>query len=158
MLDPANISSTNSILRVTYAMAEPISLASGLLTLVLFACHSSVTLYKSIQSFQTHPKRVRDLTEELETLIGVLQSLNETVNSTENVELTALSLPLLRCGKACEEFGQELSKCFSRSGGNRQSFRDWAKLKYMGDDIDGFRNLLAGYKATITIALTDANL
>jgi hypothetical protein len=28
----------------------------------------------------------------------------------------------------------------------------------MGDDIDGFRRLLAGYKLTINIALTDANL
>jgi len=28
----------------------------------------------------------------------------------------------------------------------------------MGDNIDGFRQLLAGYKSTIVIALTDANL
>ncbi|KAH8751160.1 hypothetical protein BGZ57DRAFT_775119, partial [Hyaloscypha finlandica] len=41
---------------------------------------------------------------------------------------------------------------------NRTSFRDWAKLRYMGDNIDGFRQLLAGYKSTIIIALTDANL
>lgn len=33
--------------------------------------------------------------------------------------------------------------------GSRTSFRDWAKLRYMGDDIDGFRRLLAGYKLTI---------
>jgi hypothetical protein len=28
----------------------------------------------------------------------------------------------------------------------------------MGEDIDGFRRLLGGYKLTISIALTDANL
>lgn len=40
----------------------------------------------------------------------------------------------------------------------RTNFRDWARLKYIGVDIDGFRRLLAGYKATINIALTDVNL
>jgi len=139
-------------------MADPISLASGLLTLVIFASNSSVALFKTVQSFQTHPKRVRDLADELEALIGVLESLTDTVNSTPAVELSALDLPLLRCGKACEEFGQELLKCSTRSGGSRTSFRDWAKLKYLGDDIDGFRRLLAGYKSTITIALNDASL
>jgi predicted secreted acid phosphatase len=29
---------------------------------------------------------------------------------------------------------------------------------YMGDNIDDFRDLLAGYKATTNIALTDTNL
>lgn len=140
------------------AMAEPISLASGLLALTTFACQSSITLYKTVQSFQFHPKRVRDLKEELEALSGVLGSLTETVSATTDVDLSALDLPLLRCGNACKEFEQEIMKCSSRSGGSRTSFRDWAKLRYMGDDIDGFRQLLAGYKSTINIALTDANL
>lgn len=139
-------------------MAEPISLASGLLALANFAFHSSITLYNTIQSFQSHPKRVRDLTEELEALSGVLGPLSETVGAATDVDLSTLDLPLLRCGNACKEFEQELLKCSSRSGSSRTSFRDWAKLTYMGDDIDGFRRLLAGYKLTICIALTDANL
>jgi Fungal N-terminal domain of STAND proteins len=139
-------------------MAEPISLAAGLLALATFAFQSSITLYNTIQSFQSHPKRVRDLTEELEALSGVLGPLSETVSATTDVDLSTLDLPLLRCGNACKEFEQELLKCSSRSGSSRTSFRDWAKLTYMGDDIDGFRRLLAGYKLTICIALTDANL
>ncbi|KAF7712894.1 Uncharacterized protein PECH_002548 [Penicillium ucsense] len=31
-------------------------------------------------------------------------------------------------------------------------------MRYMGQDIDGFRRMMAGYKSTIIIALTDANL
>ena len=61
-----------------------------------------------------------------------------------------LSLPfelsLLRCGSACKEFQEELLKCSFRSGADRTNFRHWAKLRYMGDDIDGFRQLLAGYR------------
>jgi hypothetical protein len=139
-------------------MAEPIGLASGLLTLAAFAFQASITLYKTLQSFQFHPKQLRDLKEELEALSGVLGSLTETVNATTDVDLSALDLPLLRCGNACKEFEREIMKCSSRSGGNRTSFRDWAKLRYMGDNIDGFRQLLAGYKSTINIALMDASL
>jgi hypothetical protein len=139
-------------------MAEPIGLAAGLLALATFAFQSSITLYNTIQSFQSHPKRVRDLIEELEALSGVLGPLSETVSATTDVDLSTLDLPLLRCGNACKEFEQVLLKSSSRSGGSQTSFRDWAKLRYMGDDIDGFRRLLAGYKLTICIALTDANL
>ena len=143
---------------VIYPMAEPIGLAAGLLALATFAFQSSITLYKTVQSFQFHPKRVRDLEEELEALSGVLGSLTQTVGATTDVDLSALDLPLRRCGNACKEFEQEIMKCSSQSSGSRTSFRDWAKLRYMGDDIDGFRQLLAGYKSTINIALTDANL
>ncbi|KAN0111104.1 hypothetical protein V8E51_007491 [Hyaloscypha variabilis] len=139
-------------------MAEPIGLASGLLTLTGFALQASITLYQTVQSFQFHPKQIRDLKEELEALGGVLGSLTETVRATTDVDLSALNLPLLRCGNACKDFEQEIMKCSSRSGGSRTSFRDWARLRYMGDNVDGFRQLLAGYKSTINIALTDANL
>ena len=139
-------------------MVEPIGLTSGLLALATFAFQSSITLYNTVQSFQSHPKRVRDLIEELEALNGVLGPLTETVSGTTDVHLSALDLPLLRCGNSCKEFEQEIMKCSSRSGGSQKSFRDWAKLKYMGEDIDAFRRLLAGYKLTINIALTDANL
>jgi Fungal N-terminal domain of STAND proteins len=139
-------------------MAEAIGLASGLLALGSFAFQCSISLIKTIQSFQVHPKRVRDLKEELEALATVLGPLTERVAAAHEADLSALGLPLLRCGRACEEFEHEIVKCSSRSGSNRTSFRDWAKLTYMGDDIDGFRQLVAGYKSTIIIALTDANL
>jgi Fungal N-terminal domain of STAND proteins len=143
---------------VIYAMAEVIGLASGLVALSAFAFQSSVKLFQTIKSFQDHPKRVRDLLEELEALTKVLNSLTKTVSGITDVDLSALKHPLLCCGKACTDFGRELVKCSSRSGGNRASFRDWARLKYMGDGISDFTQLLAGYKTTITIALTDANL
>lgn len=139
-------------------MADPVSLTSGLVALVTFAVQSSVVLNNTIETFLSHPKNVRDLKEELEALSGVLQSLSETVERRKNIDLAALKLPLLRCGKACREFEEALAKCSSRSDGSKRSFRDWAKLKYMGDGIDEFRRMLAGYKSTIIIALAHANL
>ncbi|CRG91261.1 hypothetical protein PISL3812_08309 [Talaromyces islandicus] len=139
-------------------MAEPIGVASGLLTLAAFAFQSSVTLCETIKSFTSHPKRVRDLLEEIQALIEVLGPLNDRINATTEAGLSALNLPLKRCGDACKDFEKQILKCVSRSGDNRTSFRDWARLRYMSDDIDGFRRLLAGYKLTINVALTDASL
>ena len=138
-------------------MADPLSTASGLLTLVAFAFQSSQSLYKAVASFQSNQRIVRELREELEALEGVLASLRETVTDTD-ADLTALRLPLLRCGKACCDFEAVIVKCTAHSGGPRTSFRDWAKFKYMGDDIVGFKNMLAGYKSTIIVALGDANM
>ncbi|KAL4816631.1 hypothetical protein BDW67DRAFT_41055 [Aspergillus spinulosporus] len=139
-------------------MAEPISLASGLLALATFAFQSSVSLYDLVKSFRSHPARVRELIGELEALSGVLGPLVDRVQATSDKDLSVLNLPLLGCGNACKEFQAEIMKCVGRSSATRTSFRDWAKLKYMGDDIDGFRRGLAAYKSTIIIALTDANL
>ena len=149
--------STSRIFVLIIEMADPLSTASALLTLVVFAFQSSTALYQVIESFQTNKKTIRDLKEELEALTGVLKSLQEAVAESD-VDLTALKLPLLRCGKACKDFEAVIVKCTAHSAGARTSFRDWAKLQYMGDNIDGFRNMLAGYKSTITVALGDANM
>jgi hypothetical protein len=139
-------------------MADPISLTSGVLTLAVFAHKSCLALYTTIQSSKTHPKRVRDLIEELQALIGVLESLSDTMRSHTDVDIPALDRPLRRRGSACDEFLAELHKCYSRSGGDRQSFQDWAKLRYMWDDMNDFKDLLAVYKLTINIALQDVQL
>lgn len=139
-------------------MADPISLASGVLALVVFAHKSCLTLYTTIQSFKTQPKRVRDLTDELGAFTNVLESLSDMMRLHTEVDFPALDLPLRRCSSACDEFLQELRKCCSRSGGDRQSFRDWAKLRYMGDNIDDFTDSLAAYKSTINIALMSVQL
>lgn len=138
-------------------MADPLSTASGVLALTLFAFKSSIALYQLVDSFRSSQRTVRELREELEALNHVLQSLQETAPSTD-VDLTALKLPLLRCGKACKDFEAVIVRCTAHSSGPRTSFRDWAKLKYLGGDISGFKNMLAGYKSTISIALSSANM
>jgi hypothetical protein len=134
-------------------MADLISTASGL----AFAFQSSTLLYQLVDSFHSNQRAVRELRGELEALTRVLQYLQETVTNTDT-DLSMLELLLLRCGKACKDFAAGIVKCTADSGGPRTSFRNWAKLKYMGEDIVGFTNMLAGYKSTISIALTDANM
>ena len=139
-------------------MAEAVGLISGVLTLAVFAFQSSVTLCNTVKSFQFHQQRVRDLTEELDALSQVLHSLSETINGMPAFDFTPLKRPLLQCGNACTEFKKQIAKCSAHSSGGRPSFRDWARLTYMGEDIDGFRHMLVAYRLTVNIALTDATL
>ena len=138
-------------------MAEPIGMTSGLIALTVFALQSSRTLVQLVDSFQNHGRNVQYLKNELGALADVLGSLQETVNQNV-VDLSSLRLPLLHCGKACEEFAAVINKCSSHTKEPRTSFRDWLRLSYKGKDISTFTNLMAGYKSTITIALGDANM
>lgn len=105
-------------------MAEPIGIVSGLVALATFAFQSSTALFDVVQSYQSHPKRVRDLTEELETLNGVLGALIETLNANTDIKLASLEYPLLRYGNSCRDFEEELNKFSTRSLAGKTSFQD----------------------------------
>lgn len=138
-------------------MADPISVASGLLTLVMFGLKTSQSLYQTVKGYNSHQRNVRELREELETLTSVLEALSQAIADADS-GFVALKIPVLRCGNACKDFEAIIIKCSEHSTGPRTSFRDWTRLRYLGDDITGFKNMLAGYKSTITIALCNANL
>jgi len=110
-----------------------------------------------MQSFRNNPRTVRELRQELEALNRVLQSLFQTATKSD-ADLAALQVPLLRCGRSCKDFKALIVKCTAHSDRSRTSLRDWAKLQYIGEDIVGFKNMLAGYKSTISIALANVNL
>ncbi|KAH8700713.1 hypothetical protein BGW36DRAFT_293155 [Talaromyces proteolyticus] len=139
-------------------MSQASGVASRLVPLATFALNSSLALYETVVGFQSLPKHVRDLLQELEFLIAELDILDKLVQITAQEDLTLLDLPLKRCGSACKDFEQEIAKLISNYGENQISFHDWANLRYMGDNIDGFRRLLAVYKQTINIAVTNASL
>jgi hypothetical protein len=138
-------------------MAEVIGIASGLLALAGFAVKSSQVLIQTLHSFQSSKKTVRELKTELESLVNILQSVQEVCKETE-AGFSALKFPVLECGKACTEFDAYITKIAPRSSQDRISFRDWANITLRGDSIDAFKNKLAANKGTITIALADANL
>ncbi|OJJ07599.1 hypothetical protein ASPVEDRAFT_178335 [Aspergillus versicolor CBS 583.65] len=139
-------------------MAEAIGAASGLLTLSTFAFDASIKLYTTVKGYQSHPKQVRDLLDEIQALVDVLGPLTDTISANADVDLSALRFPLRQCGNACSELEKEIKKCLPKPDSGKTSLRGWARLRYMGDDINGFRGLISGYKLTISIALADAHL
>ncbi|KAI1070684.1 hypothetical protein LB507_006699 [Fusarium sp. FIESC RH6] len=139
-------------------MGDPLSVASGVIAIVTATLQSSKLLYETIQSFRNHQTAVSDLVRELKALESVLRSLQDHVRTDDRAFLP-LKFPLMQCRQACADFQTLVEQNSKRSRDKaRTSFRDWAKLMYMNGDIVSFKELLAGYKATITIALADANL
>lgn len=140
-------------------MAEAVGVASGVLALSVFAFKSGSKLYGTIQSFGSHPYQVRELLTELASLTSVLKQLSGAGQLGNDIDLSALTSTLKQCKQACDDVELELLTCSSRSGTDRTSFRDWLKLKCSsGGGIEGFRQQLIGYKLTITVALSFANL
>jgi len=137
---------------------DPISVSSGVLTLVGFAFKSTVTLYTTVRSFRSQDRDVRALRDELSDLSKVLESLQQTAETYATADLEGLKLPLHRCGKACEEYGKIIERCTKHSDGSRPSLRDWVAQKYLQGDINQFREMLVAYKSTINVAIAHANL
>jgi hypothetical protein len=138
-------------------MAEAIGVASGVLTLAAFAWESSRVLCQTVESFQTSKRDIRELKQELKALEPILESLNKVASNTDSTYAT-LKVPLYGCGTACREFAELIEKCAPRADLERRSFRDWARLRWRGDNIEEFKKVLSSYKATINIAIGDINM
>jgi len=138
-------------------MAEVIGIVSGLVALAGFGIRSGQILIQTLDSFQSSKKQVRELKAEVEALVKILESVQEACNETD-AGFDILKFPVSECGKACKEFEAYISKHAPRSDQDRRSFRDWASITLRGDNIEKFKDKLAANKATITIALADANL
>ena len=138
-------------------MEEALSASSSLITLAGFAFKASKSLYQTVESFESVKRTIRELRSDLESLTQVLHNLREVADQNE-AELAALKLPLLRCGKICNRLEETINNCTTHSDGETKSFRDQTKLQYRGGDITDLRATLAGYKATIGIALDSATL
>ncbi|TLD07959.1 hypothetical protein PspLS_12139 [Pyricularia sp. CBS 133598] len=139
-------------------MTDPLSTASGVVALVTFALQSSVTLHRTIRRLRSQEKDARALKDELADLTSVLETLLETIEGHPNIDFGSLALPLQRCGKTCQEYGELIAKCTRHSTSSRASLRDWITQRYLQGDINDFRNMLSGYKSTINIALANANI
>ncbi|CAG7930274.1 unnamed protein product [Penicillium olsonii] len=139
-------------------MAEVIGIASGLAGLVSLALQSSTTLFSTVQSLRNREKSIRDLRDALQDLDEVLNILRESISTAPFLNSGIIEKPLGRCCKACNDFNALIINCSEHSTDNKFSIRDWAKLRYMGEDVVGFQTMISGYKSTINIALAYANM
>lgn len=123
---------------------DPFTTTLGILTAISMVMGSVVTFTKAIEDLRAHYKTVQDLWDELIALETVLRSLKKVCES-DPTQFSLLVFPLERCGQVCEEFSLVIKKCIVHSDGSRPSVRDWAMLKYMGNDISGFLRMLDGH-------------
>ncbi|KAJ5751485.1 uncharacterized protein N7511_008450 [Penicillium nucicola] len=138
-------------------MAESQNPAPGLIGSTAFAIYWSASLFKMIQNVKSRRKQARDLAKELESLQEILQRFRNSIDATPENSLVDLGFPLLQCGNACKVFEEKIDRSSKLSGVTIIDFRDWAHLKYMDEDIDAFRRLLASYKTAFIVALANAD-
>ncbi|ELQ32544.1 hypothetical protein OOU_Y34scaffold01094g4 [Pyricularia oryzae Y34] len=125
-------------------MTDPLSTASGVVALVTFALQSSVTLHRTIRSLRSQEKDARALKDELADLTSVLETLLETIEGHPNIDFGSLALPLQRCGKTCQEYGELIAKCTRHSTSSRASLRDWITQRSISNRL---KKKLATYKS-----------
>ncbi|OGM44111.1 hypothetical protein ABOM_007284 [Aspergillus bombycis] len=139
-------------------MANQISRGDELLAFTSSALQRSVALLNTVNRYKNPPKAVRELKEELEELNEVLEIFSDTINTNDTADFTDLIITLQRCGNACREFEESIIDYSNKVCDRKMSLQDWAKLRYIGEDIHGFRHMVAGYKSTIRIVVTHVNL
>jgi hypothetical protein len=136
---------------------DPLSAGTAILAVITAALASSKSLYKIVRSYQDYPTMVKELVQELEEFIPILESIQKLAKEDA---LGTLALPLSRCSEACKTLERTIVRC----GGNtddadaKAKFKGWIKWKYMGDNVEGFTRMLMGYKLTMLVALADANM
>ncbi|KAI6777821.1 uncharacterized protein J7T54_002742 [Emericellopsis cladophorae] len=137
-------------------MADPLSIAAGIIAVITATIQSSEALYLTIESFKNYPKRVQDLSKQLLGLTETLASLRELSEQDEGLG-TPFEVPLRECRATCEQFREALEIHRQRLSSGR-SFYAWISFKFRNGDIVNFMETLAVYKSTMAIAIADANL
>jgi hypothetical protein len=130
-------------------MADPLSIATAVITIITAAIQSSVALCETVKRFKDRDTTLARLQEELEDLVKILSSLN-TFSNTPNSMLKLLERPIERCTVICQEFEKSMK---SFSGNSKTKFIDWARMEFRKGSINEFIDALTGYKSTIFIGL-----
>lgn len=136
---------------------DPLSAGTGVLAIITAAITAANALHGTVQGIRTHRRRIRQLQEGLTALKAVLHALESYVRDGES-SFDSLRLPLIGCYEGCIQLCRVIEGCNKHSDEGKASVRDWLRTKYAEDDIIHLTDSLAGYKATIAIALADATL
>ncbi|KAL8387225.1 hypothetical protein RB595_010066 [Gaeumannomyces hyphopodioides] len=130
-------------------MADPLTIGVSVLAIVTGAIQSTKSLRAAVSRYKARDKTLNRLYGELEDLVRVLSSLEQAAGSEASI-WALLEGPVSQCSKTCREFEEVMEKF---GGKSITGLRDWAKMEFMRDDINGFIDTLAAYKATITVGL-----
>lgn len=140
-------------------MAEAVGLASGLLTLIIFAYDKSKSLYEAVSSFKSQRKTIKDVLADLGSLVTVLEKINEQAQRSQEVErLEPLREPLNCCATTCHEMHEMLDACTTHSKEGWDSVRDWLNMRYHEKSFEDMKKRLASFKSTLSIAFESINM
>ncbi|KAJ5547119.1 hypothetical protein N7494_004704 [Penicillium frequentans] len=99
-----------------------------------------------MRSFRNRETSIRDLRDALQDLNEVLSIFRESI-SFPTCEI--IERPLGRYFQACNDFKALIMSYSVHSNDDRFSICDWAKLRYIGENVVGFQTMIPGYKSTL---------
>lgn len=139
---------------------DPVSITCAVITVGGFTIKCAVELNKIVHGLQDQNRKTRALQNELIALIFVLESLVDTIKTSQSdAAFGTLEDPLQQCGEACETYRQLLTnKLTKRSASTLPSLRVWINQKRYLEDVTEFKEIISAYKATISIALVNINM
>ncbi|KAF4441069.1 hypothetical protein F53441_12140 [Fusarium austroafricanum] len=128
---------------------DPGSITGIDLAIVPLAVQSIKSLKNTITRYKSRDKTLARLYHVLEDLDNILEVLERAVDSEASTR-ALLEGPVSRCNLLCREFETAME---AFGGKSKLGFRDWTKMEFMTGDINEFMDMLAGYKATISVSL-----
>lgn len=88
----------------------------------------------------------------------MLEKYIDTINTTPEFNRSNFGLSLKLYGDACRILERSILEYSLRSSSSQRRRRDRAEFECLGQNIDGWGDLLAGYKATLIVAVAGANM
>lgn len=142
---------------------EPLSVAAGVVGIVVPALHGTRILLDGLQRIIDAPKAVESLNAALTSIDTVLQSL-QSIDVTEwhlfgDSVLVSSKTAIEGCKNACENFRSELLRWTKRSRDGRLSWRTRAKIGFFKEhQVQAMSEHLQTCKITCTLVFGVATL
>lgn len=142
-------------------MADPISIATGVLGLTSVAYKSAKSLYDLIGSLRNVPTYLVELRDHLGALnkaiqavkVAIAESPESELSADQNLCLDALQHAMRSCRATCDDFEQRLTQLTSRSANGRVDWRDRARFHLNEGDVTLFKSRLGDWRQTLSVAL-----
>lgn len=149
-------------------MADPISIISGLTTVVATVWSLGKQLCDLIEGMKNAPRNIENITGELKglhvvlgVLHGLLPQLDANKNNPDLVPIfEVLQSNLDDCCHDLQDLFEKLAQYSNPSGETNVKKRSWAAFRWQfkEKEIKELRDHLAAYKMTVNVALATANL
>jgi hypothetical protein len=146
-------------------MAEPITIAATITTLVTKAFSISQQVYNQTQLIRNAPQFIKAITNDLEdfysilgTLMGYLEDEELSAGLIHSASRTNIDSALENCLSIFTRINIAIKSFEAR--GRTGAIGSWHKIKYsfMKDEIEGLGRELCAYKMTLNMAISLANL
>ena len=141
--------------------------ASAIIGFVSVGLSSSRVLLDEINRIREVPGVLIQVKEELQGVQAVLESLKAVLDPNSElpeparkaIDNVRIECALKICDNSCQNFHQTLLKWTKHSTQDKTFWWDRVRIGFYGEErIQALRNQLAISKATITMAITTANL